>query len=73
MAVQLVVTMDDAGAVQVSGPIDNLILCFGLLEVAKDVLRKHAERTQTGVQAVAPGQGQGLMQALARRGINGGG
>lgn len=75
MAAQLVVTVNDAGAVNVTGPIDDLILCLGLLEAGKvsliDYARAKAERAG-GVQSVAPGQGDALMQALARRGLNGG-
>lgn len=32
---KLEVLLDDTGKVTVNGPIDNRLLCFGLLEVAK--------------------------------------
>lgn len=38
------ITLDDAGNVAVNGPIDNRLLCYGLLEVAKDTVTKHCEQ-----------------------------
>lgn len=37
---QITVTLTNNGQVQVSGPIDNRMLCYGLLEMAKDVVRE---------------------------------
>lgn len=38
----LTITLDPAGggAVKVSGPLQNQILCYGLLEMARDVIQK---------------------------------
>jgi len=38
----LAITLTETGQVQVSGPIQNLVLCYGLLEAAKDAIRKHS-------------------------------
>ncbi len=58
---KLTITMSPSGAIQVHGPIDNGLLCFGLLEVAKDVIRDHikkkAESGIVPVQIVLPGNG----------------
>lgn len=60
---KLTITMSPNGGVQVQGPIDNGLLCFGLLEVAKDVIREHirkkAESGIVPVQIVLPGNGRG--------------
>jgi hypothetical protein len=37
----LMITLDDVGQVQVNGPIDNRILCYGLLEVAHDSVKDY--------------------------------
>jgi hypothetical protein len=37
---------ETTGAVNINGPIDNPILIYGLLEIAKDICRKHvSEKT----------------------------
>ena len=41
MAVELKITMDDAGNVGVNGPMDNLILCYGLLEIGRQSIQRH--------------------------------
>lgn len=38
---QLTVTLLDTGAVNVTGPINNKTLCYGMLEVAKDIVRDY--------------------------------
>lgn len=50
----LTITLDDAGQVQVNGPISNAVLSYGLLEVAKDLVR--AAGQQTGDRIVQPAQ-----------------
>ena len=37
----LTVTLTDNGRVTVSGPINNKILAYGMLEAAKDAIRDH--------------------------------
>lgn len=37
----LTITMDEVGNINVNGPIDNRLLCYGLLEVAKDTVTTH--------------------------------
>ena len=32
------ITMDDSGNIKVSGPLENQLLCLGLIEVAKQVI-----------------------------------
>lgn len=39
MPMELKITLSDTGQITISGPIDNTLLCYGLLEQAKDILR----------------------------------
>jgi len=48
--------MDEKGRVAVSGPIDNTVLCYGLLEVAKDSLRAHAAERAQKIQTPHPSE-----------------
>lgn len=50
MAVELKITIDDAGQLNVNGPIANKMMCYGMLEVAKDAIRETHERNQRLVQ-----------------------
>jgi hypothetical protein len=52
MATELKITLLDTGEVQVSGPIDNMIMCYGLLECAKDVLKSHRDQKAKLVRPV---------------------
>ena len=38
---ELTIRLLDNGSVQVTGPINDLMLCYGLMEAAKDSLREH--------------------------------
>jgi len=48
----LVIKQLPSGQIQVTGPINNPILCYGLLELAKDVIR---QTNQGQVQNTPPG------------------
>lgn len=51
-SIRLVVEMLPDGRVTVSGPIDNKLLCYGLLESAKDAIREF-QLNQKLIQPVA--------------------
>lgn len=54
MMVQITISMDDAGAVQVKGgPFEDKLLCYALLEAARDAIRGHIE-AQTAPRIQAP-------------------
>ena len=42
--VKLQITLSPNGEVSVTGPIENAMLCYGLLEAAKDVIRNHVQK-----------------------------
>ena len=44
MKVQIVITRDEKGSVAVSGPLADRMLCYGLLEIAKDVVREQSSK-----------------------------
>jgi hypothetical protein len=54
--VELLIAVNDTGQVQVTGPIENKVLCYGLLAAAQDAVRDyHAIAAQRLVQpASAP-------------------
>lgn len=52
---QLAIMLDDAGNVTVNGPIDNRLLIFGMLEMAKDAINNHHIAQQKRIVQVAPG------------------
>lgn len=53
--IQLTVTMDETGKVNVNGPIQNALLCFGLLEMAKVAINNFAQQNEQRVQPAPPG------------------
>ena len=58
--VELKITCNlETNQVTVNGPIDNRVLCFGILELAKVTINKYVEDKKTGKDGsriVAPGR-----------------
>lgn len=50
MNAELKIILNEAGQVSVTGPIDQKPLCYGLLEVARDVIAAHKPMEQRIVQ-----------------------
>lgn len=50
---QIVIHLLTDGSVQVNGPINDKVLCFGLLEVAKITIANHKPAEQALVQPVS--------------------
>lgn len=50
--ITIVITMQPDGQVNISGPLDDRITCYGLLDTAKDIIQEHAAKRQ---QAAASG------------------
>lgn len=62
MPIELKIVQDDTGQVLVSGPIGNKLLCYGLLEAARDAIQAYHEQNKKLVQPaslVLPEFGQG--------------
>ena len=52
--IQLVITFDQiTGRVEVNGPINNAMLCYGMLEAAKDSIRTFVAK-QASEQRIIP-------------------
>lgn len=51
MAIKLVIEVDDAGNFNVTGPINDKVMCYGLLEAAKDAIR--AQGVQKAIEAAS--------------------
>jgi hypothetical protein len=57
--IQLTITLDsDTGSTSVSGPLDNQIMAYGMLEVARDAIW---ERKQKDAQSVIQMPSQGIL------------
>lgn len=52
--VKLVISLDSGGQINVNGPINDRILCFGLLEMAKDAINAHAKQQQSNILVARP-------------------
>lgn len=54
--IQLLITMDPSdGKVSVTGPIDQPVLAYGLLELARDAIKDHnARRTEEAQRRIVP-------------------
>lgn len=53
---RLEIVLDDAGHMQVTGCIDNKMLAYGLLEIARDVVCQRAAAAEHRVQPATPGE-----------------
>ncbi len=42
--IELVIRVTPDGAINVSGPIHNKSLCYGLLECARDAIKEHVDK-----------------------------
>ena len=52
----ITITIDERGQINVNGPIENRMLCFGLLEIAKDVVREACANAEKRVQPATSGE-----------------
>lgn len=50
MPVQILIEQTDDGKVNVGGPLQNKVLMYGLLEIAKEVVKSFAEQNERRVQ-----------------------
>lgn len=41
---KLIITINPDGSVSVNGPINDKVICYGMLEAAKDAIREHHAR-----------------------------
>jgi len=53
--IRLVIDFDpQTGAVNLSGPIENKLLCYGLLELAKECIQNHAKQQKNQILVARP-------------------
>lgn len=50
---QLKITLLPNGHIQVEGPLDNKLACYGMLEMAKEAIAAHHAKKDAGPQIVA--------------------
>lgn len=46
VSAELTITMYTDGGINISGPLDNGVLCYGMLETGKDCVRTHIAQQQ---------------------------
>ena len=61
---ELKIVVDDSGRTNVTGPIDNIVIAYGLLEIARDMIRDHHAKKVATIAAPSPDD----MLALRRAG-----
>ena len=55
MITELKITWDDqTGAINVNGPVMNKMLCYGLLQCARDAIKDNVDKQQQNVVLPAP-------------------
>lgn len=60
---RLEILLNDNGQVQVNGPIADRVLCYGLLEVAKDSVQAYTIEQQRQVQPTTVAEAIALLGA----------
>lgn len=50
MPAEMIIRLSDDGQVQVTGPIQNKILAYGMLEITRDAIRESADASKQLVQ-----------------------
>jgi hypothetical protein len=58
---QLSITMDDQGQLSVTGPIDNKMLAYGMLELAKEVVCERGKEAERRIK-LAPASMAGMLK-----------
>lgn len=59
----LTITLNAAGEIGLQGPIGDRLLCYGLLEIAKDLIRQQGEKAKAPLITTAPA---GVLRVLPR-------
>jgi len=52
--VTLTITLSEAGQVSCTGPLENRLICYGLMELAKEVIREHSANMNRRVIPASP-------------------
>lgn len=48
--VEIIITPDEHGNLNVNGPLENKIACYGMLEMAKDLFRRYVPPPQNDLR-----------------------
>lgn len=61
--VQLIISIDQNGKLSVAGPMHDLILCFGMLEIAKEAIKDQSRAAKERVISTpSPAQAKELLK-----------
>lgn len=73
MNAELKITLTPSGQVLVTGPIANKLLCYGMLGLARDVVRDFDPQAAPAVEETTEAAMRRLLSEHLRAGPNGGG
>ncbi len=66
MPTQLLIILDDAGKLNVNGPIKNKLVSLGMLELAKEANCDYHKAQATGIQPASPADIATLTQGMEK-------
>lgn len=66
-ALKLVIEMDDKGNVQLLGPIDNRLECYGLLGIAHDLIKDYHDQKNSPEQPAIVRPSQADVLSIGRK------
>ncbi len=61
MEMTLTITLTGDGRISVSGPIDNGVIAYGMLELGRQAIQQHIASKTTRVQLATPADAPGLV------------
>lgn len=60
--IQLQITMDEHGNCAVTGPVDNQMACYAMLEMARDAIKDHHAAKKSSGIITAPADAMSLVR-----------
>lgn len=55
MSIKIIIELGDDQKINISGPLENKVLCYGLLEMGKDLVRDYKAKMVITPSLVGPG------------------
>jgi hypothetical protein len=61
---QITITVDDGGQMNVAGSLENKMIAYGMLEVAKEVVKHMHDENARRIQAATPDERARILSAV---------
>lgn len=55
---ELTIAIDEHGKIHITGPVHDKMVCYALLECARDEIKNHADALAKGTPIIAPSAGE---------------